>query len=84
MSVVRCRVEVRGNGESDNALKRALSAMRTQRREAGIDVELKRTSRYESNGQKRRRKKKESEALRLKEAREGEEKLKEKLRDYFG
>ena len=75
----RVRVEMRPGNESDAGFRRMFAVFKKQCTDAGIIADWKRYSAYESPGQKRRRKRKESDSMR-----EKEERLKEKLRDHFG
>ena len=83
-NVTRVRVELKrynpnaSREERDRAFKGMFSAFKKQVNEAGVLAEWKQKQYFESKGEKKRRKRKES-ASNLKK-----EQLKQKLREHFG
>lgn len=62
--VVNCRVILRDGGQKEEAFQGMLKAFRTKMADCGIMTEYKRKQTYESPGEKRRRKLKESKSQR--------------------
>lgn len=84
MSVPRVRVELKSKGKSedqkDRDFKTMLSIFKRRVNEEGILDDYKRSQVFEKPGDKRRRKRKESQILKKKAQLE----LKSKLKKYFG